>query len=99
MNAKTPLAMFLSACLLSSGCAHHHHHHHEDEAGLTLDSVPTAVRNHFNHDHPNVDVRSIDTDLVGGDTHYHIHYADQGMVQDADYDSTGDEIKPDAKLP
>ena len=94
-----PFAFLLTICLLCGGCAHHHHHHHEEQGGLTLDAVPTAVRNHFNHDHPGVEVRSIDTDLVGGDTHYHINYAESGLVQEVEYDSAGDEIKPDAKLP
>ena len=96
MRAVKPIVFLLTAWLLCGGCAHHHH---EDEGGLTLDALPTAVRDHFNRDHAGVRVRSIDYELVGGDTHYQIRYEDQGLLQEVDYDSAGDEIKPDAKLP
>lgn len=98
MRSAKPLAFMLTLFLVT-GCAHHHHHHHQDDDALHLNDLPVAVQDHFNRDHPNVRIRSVDQINNGNETHFRISYEDQGLINDADYTHEGDEIKPDVKLP
>jgi hypothetical protein len=98
MRAVKTFAFLLMLWPLAGGCAHHHHHH-PGEGRLNLDDLPLAVRDHFNRDHPSVEVKGIERDVRGAVVQYDIRYDDQGQIQDAVYDREGDEIKPDAKLP
>jgi hypothetical protein len=99
MRELRPVAFLLLLCPLgAAGCAPHHHRHH-GEGRLTMDDLPTEVRDHFNRDHPDVEVQGIQKMTQDGVTHYEVDFADHGEPHEAIYDREGDEIKPDAKLP
>jgi hypothetical protein len=98
MRFVKPLAFVLTLCLIA-GCAHHHHHHHQDDTAMQLEALPEAVQDHFNRDHPDVHIRSIDQEVAGSETNFKITYEDQGEIKQTEYTREGDEIKPDVKLP
>lgn len=98
MRCAKRLVFLLTLCLIA-GCAHHHHHHHQDDDALHLADLPVAVQDHFNRDHPNVHIRSVQQINNGNETQFKISYEDQGLLNQVEYTHEGDEIKPDVKLP